>query len=71
MGMTPGITNLLAKSAADRLDTVDTIRISHGAFRPVAFSPSIAETTRMEYDPDLPTRLDFEDGEHGTDPGPA
>jgi saccharopine dehydrogenase-like NADP-dependent oxidoreductase len=63
MGMTPGITNLLARYAADRLDTVDTIRISHGAFRPVAFSPSIAETTRLEYDPDLPTRLVFEDGQ--------
>jgi len=63
MGMTPGITNLLARYAADRLDMVDTIRISHGAFRPVAFSPSIAETTRLEYDPDLPTRLVFEDGQ--------
>ncbi|MCF8106254.1 MAG: saccharopine dehydrogenase NADP-binding domain-containing protein [Desulfohalobiaceae bacterium] len=64
MGMTPGITNLMAKYAADRLDTVNTIRISHGAFRPIAFSPSIAETTRMEYDPDLPTRLVFEEGEY-------
>ncbi len=63
MGMTPGVTNLMARYATDRLDRVDTIRISHGAFRPVAFSPSIAETTRLEYDPDLPTRLVFEDGQ--------
>jgi saccharopine dehydrogenase-like NADP-dependent oxidoreductase len=56
MGMTPGITNLMTKHVADQLETVDTIRISHGAFRPVAFSPAIAETTRIEYDPALPSR---------------
>lgn len=62
MGMTPGITNLMTKHAADQLETVDTIRISHGAFRPVAFSPAIAETTRVEYDPDLPSRVVYENG---------
>jgi len=62
-GMTPGITNLMAKHASDQLDKVDTIRISHGAFRPVAFSAAIAETTRIEYDPDLPSRLVYENGE--------
>jgi len=62
VGMTPGITNLMAKYAADRLDTVDTIRISHGAFRPIAFSPSIAETTRIEYDPNLESRVVYEAG---------
>lgn len=63
VGMTPGTTNLMARQAADQLDTVNTIRISHGAFRPVAFSPAIAETTRMEYDPDLPSRVVYENGE--------
>jgi saccharopine dehydrogenase-like NADP-dependent oxidoreductase len=62
MGMTPGITNLMTKHAADQLETVDTIRISHGAFRPVAFSPAIAETTRVEYDPDLSSRVVYEKG---------
>jgi lysine 6-dehydrogenase len=62
VGMTPGITNLMAKYAADRLDIVDTIRISHGAFRPIAFSPSITETTRIEYDPNLESRVVYEDG---------
>ncbi len=61
-GMTPGITNILAKHAADQLDTVDTIRISHGAFRPLAFSPAIMETTNIEYDPDLPSRVVYEKG---------
>jgi lysine 6-dehydrogenase len=61
-GMTPGITNLMAMCAANRLDQVDTVRCSHGAFRPIAFSAAIAETTRVEYDPDLPSRVVFEDG---------
>lgn len=62
-GMTPGITNMMAKYAADQLDTVDAVRISHGAYRPIAFSKSIAETTTVEYDPNLESRVVFEDGE--------
>lgn len=61
-GMTPGITNLMAIHAANQLDTVDSIRCSHGAFRPIAFSRAIAETTRIEYEPELPSRVVFEDG---------
>jgi saccharopine dehydrogenase-like NADP-dependent oxidoreductase len=61
-GMTPGVTDMMVRHAADQLETVDTVRVSHGAFRPIAFSPSIAETTIYEYDPDLPGRVVFEDG---------
>lgn len=61
-GMTPGVTNMMAVHAAAQLDTVDTVRVSHGAFRPIAFSRSIVETTTYEYDPDLPGRVVFEDG---------
>lgn len=62
-GMTPGVTDMMAKYAVDRLDTIDTIRISHGAFRPIAFSASITETTSYEYDPLLPGRVVYENGE--------
>jgi len=62
-GMTPGITDMMAKFAIDRLDQVDTVRISHGAFRPIAFSASITETTTTEYDPKLPNRLVYENGQ--------
>ncbi len=55
MGMTPGITNMMTLHAAGQLDSIETIRISHGAFRSIAFSPSITETTRIEYDPDFRT----------------
>jgi len=61
-GMTPGTTDMMAKYAIDRLDTMDTVRISHGAFRPIAFSASITETTSYEYDPSLPGRVVYEDG---------
>lgn len=63
MGMTPGATNMMVLRAVNQLDTAEIIRISHGAFRSIAFSPSIAETTRIEYDPDLPDRLVYENGE--------
>ena len=62
-GMTPGVTNMMAMHAANQMDTVETVRCSHGAFRPIAFSTAIAETTRIEYKADYPDRLVFEDGQ--------
>ncbi|MBN1969685.1 MAG: saccharopine dehydrogenase NADP-binding domain-containing protein [Candidatus Delongbacteria bacterium] len=62
-GMTPGTTNMMAVSICNKLDKIDTIRISHGAFRPIAFSKSIAETTTYEYDPKLESRVVYENGE--------
>ncbi len=62
-GMTPGTTNMMAMFACNQLDTVDAIRISHGAYRPVAYSAAIVDTTKHEYELDCPTRLVFEDGE--------
>ncbi|OZI10800.1 saccharopine dehydrogenase [Bacillaceae bacterium SAS-127] len=62
-GMTPGLTQMMAMHAANQLDTVESIRVSHGSFRPIAFSASITETTTYEYDPELPTRVVFENGE--------
>ncbi|MEN1935592.1 saccharopine dehydrogenase C-terminal domain-containing protein [Paenibacillus sp. 102] len=62
-GMTPGVTQMMAMYAANQLDTVESVRVSHGSYRPIAFSASITETTTYEYDPKLPTRTVFEDGE--------
>lgn len=62
-GMTPGVTQMMAMHAANQLDTVESVRVSHGAFRPIAFSRSITETTTYEYDPQLPGRIVFENGE--------
>lgn len=62
-GMTPGVTQMMAMHAADQLDEVDEVRVSHGSYRPIAFSKSITETTTYEYDPTLPGRVVYENGE--------
>ncbi|OCA92261.1 saccharopine dehydrogenase family protein [Pseudobacillus wudalianchiensis] len=62
-GMTPGLTQMMAMHAACQMDAVESVRVSHGSFRPIAFSASIAETTAYEYDPNLLTRVVYEDGE--------
>ncbi|MEG1930067.1 MAG: saccharopine dehydrogenase C-terminal domain-containing protein [Anaerovorax sp.] len=61
-GMTPGTTQMMAMHAANQLDTVEIVRVSHGAYRPFAFSRAITATTTYEYDPNLPGRTVFEDG---------
>jgi saccharopine dehydrogenase-like NADP-dependent oxidoreductase len=61
-GMTPGITDMMVKYAADQMEAVEIVRVSHGAFRPIAFSAAITETTAYEYDPSLPGRVVYEDG---------
>jgi saccharopine dehydrogenase-like NADP-dependent oxidoreductase len=61
-GMTPGVTQMMAMDAAAGMDCVREVYVSHGAFRPIAFSPSIAETTRVEYRPDYPGRVVYENG---------
>ena len=62
-GMTPGVTQMMAMHLSNQLDTVEEVYVSHGAFRPFAFSKSITETTTYEYDPELKSRVVFEDGE--------
>lgn len=62
-GMTPGVTQMMAMKAANQLDTVEEVYVSHGSYRPIAFSKSITETTTYEYDPELKGRVVFEDGE--------
>jgi len=61
-GMTPGVTQMMVMNAAAKMDRVREVYVSHGAFRPIAFSRSIAETTRVEYDPAFPARTVYEDG---------
>ncbi|CAM4336920.1 saccharopine dehydrogenase NADP-binding domain-containing protein [Paenibacillus alkaliterrae] len=62
-GMTPGVTQMMAMHAANQLKEVHEVRVSHGSYRPIAFSKSIAETTVYEYDPELPGRVVFENGQ--------
>ena len=59
--MTPGVTQMMAMHAANQLDTVESVRVSHGSYRPINFQ--LQETTTYEYDPHLPSRTVYEDGE--------
>ncbi|MBR4436297.1 MAG: saccharopine dehydrogenase NADP-binding domain-containing protein [Spirochaetia bacterium] len=63
-GMTPGMTDAMVQAGSKLLDKIDTVRISHCAYRPIAYSPSIFETTSMEYDPEDPGRMVYENGEY-------
>ncbi|MDQ8735213.1 saccharopine dehydrogenase C-terminal domain-containing protein [Paenibacillus sp. LHD-38] len=62
-GMTPGVTQMMAMHAASQLKEVHEVRVSHGSYRPIAFSKSIAETNVYEYDPNLPGRVVYEKGQ--------
>lgn len=64
VGATPGVTNLLAKYAADNLDKVYEIQISHAAYRALAPSYGLLDTTLWEYDPTVKDRCYYENGKY-------
>lgn len=64
MGATPGITNAMARRAADQLDEVDDIDISFAAFRCPAPAPGLLITFLWEFHPKTESRLYYKDGEY-------
>ena len=63
VGATPGITNAMARRAADRLDEVDDIQINFAAFRCPAPAPGLLITFLWEFHPDTESRVYYQDGE--------
>lgn len=63
VGATPGITNAMAKRAADQLDEVDDIQINFAAFRCPAPAPGLLITFLWEFHPETPERLYYQEGE--------
>jgi saccharopine dehydrogenase-like NADP-dependent oxidoreductase len=63
VGATPGITNAMAKRAADQLDEVDDIQINFAAFRCPAPAPGLLITFLWEFHPKTESRVYYEDGE--------
>jgi saccharopine dehydrogenase (NAD+, L-lysine-forming) len=63
VGATPGITNAMAKQAADQLDEVDDIQINFAAFRCPAPAPGLLITFLWEFHPKTESRVYYEDGE--------
>jgi saccharopine dehydrogenase-like NADP-dependent oxidoreductase len=62
VGITPGITNILAKLASDRLDSVEQIDIDFAAFRSIAHSPGLLHVVLWEFDPRTQNRFYFDNG---------
>lgn len=50
-GATPGVTNLMARRAADQLDEVSEVHISFASFRSIAPSPGLLDTVLDEFSP--------------------
>jgi saccharopine dehydrogenase-like NADP-dependent oxidoreductase len=62
VGITPGITNILAKLGAERLNQVEQIDIDFAAFRSIAHSPALLHVILWEFDPNTKIRYCFENG---------
>jgi len=63
VGATPGITNVMARSAADQMDEVDEVQINFAAFRCPAPAPGLLITFLWEFHPKTESRTYYEDGE--------
>ena len=50
-GATPGVTNLMARKAADQLDQVDEVHIAFASYRAIAPSPGLLDTVLDEFSP--------------------
>jgi saccharopine dehydrogenase (NAD+, L-lysine-forming) len=61
-GATPGLSNVLARRGADRLDAVHEIHISFASHRDVAPSPGLLDTLLDEFRPGVP-RFVWREGE--------
>lgn len=63
VGATPGITNVLARRAADQMENVDEVQINFAAFRSPAPAPGLLITFLWEFHPKTEGRVYYEDGE--------
>lgn len=61
-GATPGVTNLMARAAADQLDKVDEVHIAFASFRSIAPSPGLLDTVLDEFSSSS-RRFFWQDGE--------
>ena len=69
VGATPGITNVMARNAADQMDEVDEILISFAAFRCPAPAPGLLITFLYEFHPKNDYRVYYK-GEEYVQVGP-
>jgi saccharopine dehydrogenase-like NADP-dependent oxidoreductase len=62
VGITPGITNILARLGSDYLDSVEQIDIDFAAFRSIGHSPGLLHVILWEFDPRTENRYYFSNG---------
>ncbi len=64
VGATPGTTNMMVRRAAEQLDRIESVDIYFAAFRSLAPSPGLLQTTLWEFNPEGEERQEvyFEDG---------
>ncbi len=62
VGITPGITNILARLGADRIENIEQIDVDFAAFRSIAHSPALLHVILWEFDPRTENRYCFENG---------
>jgi len=64
VGMTPGVTDIMARFGVDQCDEVDEVHVYWAAYRPFAISPGLIMTTFWEMNPAEKERAYYEDGEY-------
>ncbi|MDW7673561.1 MAG: saccharopine dehydrogenase C-terminal domain-containing protein [Bacillota bacterium] len=64
MGATPGITSCMVRHLTEKMQEVDDIEISFGAWRGVAMSPGLLDTCIWELHPDTPERCYYDNGNY-------
>lgn len=62
VGMTPGLTDVMAKFGAGKCDNVDEVYVYWAAYRPFAISPGLIQTTYWEMHPETEERAYYENG---------
>jgi saccharopine dehydrogenase-like NADP-dependent oxidoreductase len=63
VGATPGITNVMARNAADQMDKLNDVQINFAAFRSTAPAPGLLITFLYEFHPETEERCYYKDGE--------
>lgn len=68
VGMTPGVTDMMARHGVDQCDEVSEIGVYWAAYRPFAISPGLVMTTFWEMNPAEQERAYFEHGHYHPQP---
>ena len=68
VGMTPGVTDIMARYGVAQCNEVDEIHVYWAAYRPFAISPGLIMTTFWEMNPAEKERAYYEDGDYHPQP---